>query len=188
MKRNRRNFHHANADKIVNMMNDVSKLNVDANVVEMMRTLGVAAKAAARELARATTAAKNVALIYAANEMRAQSAAILSANANDVKRAADNGHDQAFIDRLTLTEKSICAMSDGVREVAALADPVGEMSDVANAGVLVSAKQNAAASSAFTAWRLNLVFIKFGLGGAEGCPKKVGERSRRNHGVLSFRC
>ena len=111
-------------------MNDLSQLTTSIGVAETMRVIGTAAKAAARALARATTAAKNAALIYAADKMIAETAAILTANANDVKRAADHGHDQAFIDRLTLTEKSIRAMADGVREVAALADPVGEMSEL----------------------------------------------------------
>jgi glutamate-5-semialdehyde dehydrogenase len=112
------------------MANDLTPPNLVIDIAETMRNIGVAAKSAARELARASTANKNAALIYAADAMMMQAAAILSANANDLARAKQNGHDQAFIDRLTLTEKSIRAMSDGVREVAALADPVGEMSEL----------------------------------------------------------
>ena len=112
------------------MANDLTPPNLGIDVAEKMRNIGVAAKAAARELARAFTANKNAALIFAADEMISQTAAILSANANDLARAKQNGHDQAFIDRLTLTEKSIRAMADGVREVATLTDPVGEMSEL----------------------------------------------------------
>jgi glutamate-5-semialdehyde dehydrogenase len=112
------------------MANDLTQQDLSIDVAETMRNIGLAAKAAARELARASTANKNAALIYAADAMMMQAAAILSANANDLARAKQNGHDQAFIDRLTLTEKSIRAMADGVREVAALADPVGEMSEL----------------------------------------------------------
>ena len=112
------------------MANDLTPPNLGIDVAETMRNIGVAAKAAARELARASTANKNAALIFAADEMISQTAAILNANANDLARAKQNGHDQAFIDRLTLTEKSIRAMADGVREVATLTDPVGEMSEL----------------------------------------------------------
>jgi glutamate-5-semialdehyde dehydrogenase len=55
---------------------------------------------------------------------------IVAANATDVARAREAGNDSAFIDRLTLTEKSVFAMAAGLREVAALADPVGEISDL----------------------------------------------------------
>ncbi len=115
------------------MANDLSQSNLSNlcnNIAETMRLIGVAAKSAARELTRASTANKNAALIFAADAIIAQTAAILNANANDLARAKQNDHDQAFIDRLTLTEKSIHAMSEGVREVAALADPVGEMSEL----------------------------------------------------------
>jgi glutamate-5-semialdehyde dehydrogenase len=112
------------------MANDLTQQNLSIDIAETMRNIGAAAKSAARELARASTASKNAALIYAAETIIAQTATILSANANDLTRAKQNGHDQAFIDRLTLSDKSIHAMADGVREVAALADPVGEMSEL----------------------------------------------------------
>jgi glutamate-5-semialdehyde dehydrogenase len=112
------------------MANDLAQQDLSIDVAETMRNIGAAAKSAARELARASTANKNTALMYAADAMMAQATAILNANANDLTRAKQNGHDQAFIDRLTLTEKSIRAMADGVSEVAALADPVGEMSEL----------------------------------------------------------
>jgi glutamate-5-semialdehyde dehydrogenase len=112
------------------MADDLAQQDLSIDVAETMRNIGAAAKTAARELARASTANKNAALIYAAETIIAQTTAILNANANDLARAKQNGHDQTFIDRLTLTEKSIRAMADGVREVAALADPVGEMSEL----------------------------------------------------------
>ena len=96
----------------------------------MMRDIGMRAKASARALARATTLQKNSALVAAADAIIAAMPQILAANARDTARAKTGGHDQAFIDRLTLTETSICAMADGVREVAALADPIGEMSEL----------------------------------------------------------
>ena len=100
----------------------------------MMRDIGVRAKASARILAHATTAQKNAALLAIADAIIAATPQILAANACDTARAAiqatASGHDQAFIDRLTLTEKSIGAMADGMREVVALADPIGEMSEL----------------------------------------------------------
>ena len=100
----------------------------------MMRDIGVRAKASARILAHATTAQKNAALMAIADAIIAATPQILAANACDTARAAiqatASGHDQAFIDRLTLTEKSIGAMADGMREVVALADPIGEVSEL----------------------------------------------------------
>ena len=109
------------------MANDLSS-TAATDIIATMREVGTRAKAAARVLASAGAAQKNQALIAAAEAMIANAAAILVANRADTARALANGQDQAFIDRLTLTEKNICAMADGVREVAALADPIGEMS------------------------------------------------------------
>ena len=95
-----------------------------------MRGVGALARDAARELARASTAQKNAALMHAATAIEKNSALILAENARDVARAREAGHDAAFVDRLLLTSASITAMAEGVREVAALADPVGEMSEL----------------------------------------------------------
>src|SRR5258705_7518857 len=93
----------------------------------LVRELGVAARAASRVLARASTEAKNRALAAMAAEIRAGAQAILAANAGDVAQAKTDGADAAFIDRLTLTPKGIEQMAEGVEQVAALADPVGEI-------------------------------------------------------------
>ena len=95
-----------------------------------MLGVGAAARTAARELARATTASKNAGLLAAADAIDSNVSVILAANARDVARAREAGNDAAFIDRLTLTEASVRAMAQGVREVAVLADPVGEMGDL----------------------------------------------------------
>ncbi|MEI6737659.1 MAG: glutamate-5-semialdehyde dehydrogenase [Pseudomonadota bacterium] len=100
------------------------------DVAHYMREIGTQARIAARALARATTAQKNQALIVAADAILAGAQTILAANAQDVARAKANGHDAAFLDRLTLSEKSIAAMADGVRQVAALPDPIGEMTAI----------------------------------------------------------
>ena len=110
-------------------MNDLASQS-STDIAAYMRAVGVAAQSAARLLARASTREKNTALLAAAAEIEKNIAVILAANAADIVRARDAGNDAAFIDRLTLTEKSIRAMAQGVREVAALSDPVGEISDL----------------------------------------------------------
>jgi len=94
-----------------------------------MRELGQEARAAARELARADTGAKDRALAAMAGEIRSHVKQILAANAKDVKQARKAGRNAAFVDRLTLTEKSVEQMAEGVEQVAALADPVGAISE-----------------------------------------------------------
>ncbi len=111
------------------MSNDLSPVK-NLNIADMMREVGVRAKASARVLARASTAQKNVALIAAADAIVTAIPKILTANAIDTARAKVGGFDQAFIDRLTLTEQSIFAMAGGVREVASLADPIGEITEL----------------------------------------------------------
>ena len=101
-----------------------------ADIHTMMRELGKRAKSAARVLASAGSAQKNQALIASAEAIMANAAAIIAANKTDTARAQAKGQDQAFIDRLTLTDKSIRAMAEGVREVATLPDPIGEMSEL----------------------------------------------------------
>jgi glutamate-5-semialdehyde dehydrogenase len=94
-----------------------------------MRELGKEARAAARELARADTAAKDRALAAMAGQIRSHVKQILAANAKDVKQAKKAGRNAAFVDRLTMTEKSVEQMAEGVEQVAALADPVGAISE-----------------------------------------------------------
>jgi glutamate-5-semialdehyde dehydrogenase len=94
-----------------------------------MRQLGRGARAAARELARADTAAKDRALARMAAEIRAQAKAILAANAADVKQAKKAGRGAAFVERLAMNAKSIEQMAEGVEQVAGLADPVGAISE-----------------------------------------------------------
>jgi glutamate-5-semialdehyde dehydrogenase len=106
-------------------------LNPAADVGAMVQAMGAAARAASRELARAPTAAKNRALEAAAESLVGLEKTILAANAQDVKAARSEGHDDAFIDRLTLTGKAIAAMAEGLREIAKLPDPVGEVSSLA---------------------------------------------------------
>jgi glutamate-5-semialdehyde dehydrogenase len=106
-------------------------LNASADVRAMAHAMGESARVASRALARATTSAKNRALEAAAESLADREKAILAANAQDVKAARSEGRDDAFIDRLALTAKAIEAMSAGLREVAKLPDPVGEITSLA---------------------------------------------------------
>lgn len=92
--------------------------------------IGRRARAASRVTARAPTAAKDAALIAAAAAIRREAAALLDANALDLAAARDAGQDAAFVDRLALTPAVIESMAVGLEQIAALPDPVGEMSEL----------------------------------------------------------
>ena len=96
------------------------------NVAEYIHEMAVRARAAAGELAKLSTAEKNVALEAIAAALERDAAAIKSANAVDVANAKRSGLAEAMVDRLTLTDARFQAMVDGVRHIAALPDPVGE--------------------------------------------------------------
>ena len=102
---------------------------MDQKLERKLKKMGAAAREASRELARASTAAKNQALAAMAREIRAQVQPILAANARDVAAAKKHRRDAAFIDRLTLSEKSVEQMAQGIEQVAALEDPVGKVSE-----------------------------------------------------------
>jgi glutamate-5-semialdehyde dehydrogenase len=99
------------------------------NLKAAMQQMGRAARAAARELARADTARKNRALAAMAAALRGEVESILAANAVDLKEAKSKDRDAAFIDRLTLSALSVEQMAQGVEQVAVLADPVGAISE-----------------------------------------------------------
>jgi glutamate-5-semialdehyde dehydrogenase len=100
------------------------------DIKDYMQQVGRNARAASRATARASTAAKNTALLAMAAAIRERRADLLAANAADIAEARANGLDAALIDRLTLTEKSVEAMAQGLEQVAALPDPIGEISDM----------------------------------------------------------
>jgi glutamate-5-semialdehyde dehydrogenase len=95
-----------------------------------MREVGERARAAARIVARAPTRAKDSALEAAAAAIERDARTLLAANAGDVAGSRAAGDDEAFIDRLALNPERIAAMADGLRQVAALPDPVGEITDL----------------------------------------------------------
>jgi glutamate-5-semialdehyde dehydrogenase len=110
----------------------MTNLNVPGltDVAAYMRGVGEAARAAAREVARADTDVKNRALHAMATAIRRGESRLIAANKEDVDAARAKGLDEAFVDRLTLTPKTILAMADGLAEIAALPDPVGEITDL----------------------------------------------------------
>ena len=94
-----------------------------------IRTAAQNAKAAYFALAAASSAAKNQALLYMADGLLQNQAALLAANAEDMAAARSKGLDNALLDRLQITEKTIAAMAEGLRQIVALPDPVGEMDE-----------------------------------------------------------
>jgi glutamate-5-semialdehyde dehydrogenase len=109
----------------------MTNLNVPGlDLPAYMREVGERARAASRLLARAPTAAKNAALEAIALAIIRDQKSVLAANAQDVAAARGTGSDAAFVDRLTLDASSVSAMAEGVREIAALPDPVGEISEL----------------------------------------------------------
>ena len=100
------------------------------DVKTYMQSIGREARAASRLVAKAETAAKNRALTQMAAAIQRDEQILLAANAMDVESAGKRGLDPAVIDRLTLSSKSIAGMAEGLLQIAALADPVGEISDL----------------------------------------------------------
>lgn len=100
------------------------------DIKEYMHTVGRQARAASRRMAMASTAEKNAALAAIAAAIRREKAALVAANAEDTAAARAAGLESAMIDRLTLSEKGVEAMAEGVEQVAKLPDPIGEMSDI----------------------------------------------------------
>lgn len=99
------------------------------DIKETMQAIGRRARAASRRLATASTAEKNTALQAIADAIRREKAALLAANAADVAAARAAGLEPAMLDRLTLTEKGVDNMAEGVEQVAKLPDPIGEMGE-----------------------------------------------------------
>lgn len=95
-----------------------------------MQQLGRQARAASRLMAKADTGAKNRALEAIAAAVERDADKLLLANAEDVAAAKAEGLEASFIDRLTLTAKTVATMAEGLRQIAALPDPIGDMTDL----------------------------------------------------------
>ena len=100
------------------------------DIAQYMNQVGVQAREASRAMAKADTRTKNQALNAIADMILRQQDKILAANQQDLAQAKANGLDSAMLDRLTLTEKSVHGMAEGLSQIAALADPIGEIRDL----------------------------------------------------------
>ncbi|MBM3349519.1 MAG: glutamate-5-semialdehyde dehydrogenase [Betaproteobacteria bacterium] len=100
---------------------------MNPTIEQMMLTIGQQARLASRAMVRASSQQKNQALSNITKAIRKDVAKILTANMRDVERAKASGHDAAFVDRLTMTEKSIETMALGLEQIASLDDPIGQI-------------------------------------------------------------
>ncbi|MDR9499645.1 MAG: glutamate-5-semialdehyde dehydrogenase [Hydrogenovibrio sp.] len=100
------------------------------SIKALMHQLGQAARTAATQLSVADTAQKNAALEAIAVEIERQAEFLQSENARDLDAGKANGLDAAMLDRLTLSDKALNGMVTGLRQIAALKDPIGEISDL----------------------------------------------------------
>ncbi|HLV76685.1 MAG TPA: glutamate-5-semialdehyde dehydrogenase [Marinobacter sp.] len=100
------------------------------DVAAYMVELGQQARAASREVARSATSVRNQALLATADALDAARTALAEANRKDLENGRANGLDEAMLDRLELTPAGIDTMIEGLRQVAALPDPIGEITDM----------------------------------------------------------
>src|ERR1044072_3007329 len=105
-------------------------MRLTMDIDQYMTDLGQRARKASRAMARASTAAKNAALEAIAHAIERDATQLKEANGRDVARAREKGQDAAFVDRLTLSDKALKTMVEGLRQVAALPDPIGEISNL----------------------------------------------------------
>ena len=101
---------------------------MSSSIKQMMQDIGKRARSASRAMARASSEQKNQALLHIAKLVREQSAQIQKVNQGDIERAQSSGQDAAFIDRLTMTPKTIETMALGLEQIASLEDPIGKIS------------------------------------------------------------
>lgn len=100
-------------------------MSIESTIIEMAKK----SKAAARKIANCSTTEKNDALLKIADKLEKRADFLKSENQKDLKNAAEKGLSSAMIDRLTLSDKVIKSMADGLREVVQLKDPVGAIVD-----------------------------------------------------------
>ena len=101
---------------------------MSSSIKQMMQDIGKRARSASRAMARASSEQKNQALLYIAKLVREQSAQIQKINQGDIERAQSGSQDAAFIDRLTMTPKTIETIALGLEQIVLLEDPIGKIS------------------------------------------------------------
>jgi glutamate-5-semialdehyde dehydrogenase len=104
--------------------------DITMDIQSYMNELGRQARAASRAMARANTGSKNDALLFIADAILAAQDELISENAKDLKQGKKDGLDDALLDRLALNAERIAGMAEGLRQIAALPDPVGQISDL----------------------------------------------------------
>jgi glutamate-5-semialdehyde dehydrogenase len=100
------------------------------DITDYMQTLGRQARAASRAMARADSATRNRALLLIADAIERDAGALRAANEQDLAAARAAGLEPAMVDRLTLSDKAIATMVEGLRQIVALPDPIGEISNM----------------------------------------------------------
>lgn len=105
-------------------------MDAKVDIKEYMTALGQQARAASRVLARANTGMKNAALLAIADAIEAKTAELIAENQKDLEAGKANGLDEALLDRLALNDERIAGMAEGIRQIVALPDPVGEITDM----------------------------------------------------------
>jgi glutamate-5-semialdehyde dehydrogenase len=100
------------------------------DIQHLMTDIGRAARKASRAMTKADTTAKNRALQLIAAAIRRDAALLTTANQQDLEAARANGLAAALVDRLTLSEKAIATMAEGLEQIAALPDPIGEITNM----------------------------------------------------------
>ena len=100
------------------------------DIPDYMQAVGKRARAAAREISRAESGVKNAALLAIAAAIESEAGTLKAENEKDMAAGKQHGLDAALLDRLELNEQRIAAMADGLRQIAALPDPVGSISDM----------------------------------------------------------
>jgi len=105
-------------------------MDVNVDVKQYMQRVGQQARQAARILARTPTGPKNKALLATADAILARESELLAENRKDMEAGAAKGLDAALLDRLELNPERIAAMAEGLRQIVALPDPVGEVTDM----------------------------------------------------------
>ena len=100
------------------------------DITDTMHTMGRQARAASRAMARADSATRNQALLLIAAAIERDADSLRAANARDMEAAAAAGLEPALLDRLALSDKAIATMVDGLRQIVALPDPIGEITDL----------------------------------------------------------
>ena len=103
---------------------------MSTSIQKMMQEIGKHARVASRAMARASSTQKNQALLHIAKLVRQNATEIQQVNLVDVERAKTNGQDAAFIDRLTMTPKTIETMALGLEQIVSLDDPIGKISEL----------------------------------------------------------